>query len=113
VLGLPPAFALTVLFTGIVTCAFPMWAQGYGQRSVRAAHASVIYATSPVWNAVIAAFVLGERIAPLALLGACFLLLGMLSAVVASTSDGNDDECRQPYDRRTPYSQLKKLSGST
>ena len=92
VLGLPPAFALTVLFTGIVTCAFPMWAQGYGQKSVRPAHASVIYATSPVWNAVIAALVLGERIAPLALLGACFLLLGMMSAVVASKSDGDDDD---------------------
>jgi len=92
VLGAPPALPHTVLFTGIVTCAFPMWAQGYGQQTVRAAHATLIYATAPVWNALFAAVLLGERLAPRALLGACFLMLGMVSAMVASARDDVEDE---------------------
>merc|ERR1711871_1394387 len=62
--GVPPVLLKTMLYTGIVTCAFPMWAQGYGQQSVRPSHATLIYATAPVWNAAIAALLLGERLAP-------------------------------------------------
>lgn len=73
-------------FTGLVTCAFPMWAQSFGQRRVRPSHAALIYATAPVWNAVIAAAVLGQRLTLWALLGAGFMMAGMLLAIAEAAA---------------------------
>jgi len=81
-------FAKAVLFTGTFTCAFPMWAQGFAQQTVRPTHASLIYATAPVWNALIAAAVLGQTMAPRALAGACLLMIGMGLSLVGAVSEG-------------------------
>ena len=81
-------FAKAVLFTGTFTCAFPMWAQGFAQQTVRPTHASLIYATAPVWNALIAAAVLGQTMAPRALAGACLLMVGMGLSLVGAVSEG-------------------------
>jgi drug/metabolite transporter (DMT)-like permease len=75
------------LYTGIVTCAFPMYAQGYGQRYIKSSFASLIYATAPVWNAIIAAVILKERLNIRGMIGAGFLIVGMISASVASVRD--------------------------
>ena len=76
------------LYTGIVTCAFPMYAQGYGQQYIKSSYASLIYATAPVWNAIIAAVILKERLNIRGMIGAGFLIVGMISAIVASVRDG-------------------------
>jgi drug/metabolite transporter (DMT)-like permease len=41
--------AAVVLWTGVVTTAFPTWAQSFGQRSLDASTASIIYTTQPLW----------------------------------------------------------------
>lgn len=43
--------AALALWTGVVTTAFPTWAQSFGQRSLDASTASVVYTTQPLWCA--------------------------------------------------------------
>jgi len=78
-----------VLYTGLVTCAYPMWAQGFGQRHVKASQASVIYALAPVWSATFALAFLGQGLSPQGLAGAFLLMLGFLISVRAGTSRVN------------------------
>ena len=65
-----------------------MYAQGYGQQYIKSSYASLIYATAPVWNAIIAAVILKERLNIRGMIGAGFLIVGMISAIVASVRDG-------------------------
>jgi drug/metabolite transporter (DMT)-like permease len=88
--SIPSRFWQTILFTGTVTCAFPMWAQSYGQQLVRPSHASLIYAMAPVWNAIIAALVLGQYLTPLGCLGSVFMMLGMVLSIIASRKECNE-----------------------
>ena len=83
----PPVLLPIVLFTGVVTCAFPMWAQGYGQQRVKPSHASLIYATAPVWNALIAALVLGQHLTPRAMAGAVMMMVGMALSIWSATQE--------------------------
>ena len=78
------------LFLGTVTCAWPLWAQGFGQAGVRASHVSLIYATSPGWTALLAWAVLGQQLSSRALLGAGFMMAGAALSIVASAT-GVDD----------------------
>lgn len=87
----PPRVWRIALFTGTVTCAFPMWAQAYGQQRVRASHASLLYATAPVWNAILSALLLGQFLGQRALVGACLLMVGMAVSIVASASETDDE----------------------
>ena len=82
----PPlrTLAQVACFTGLVTCAFPMWAQGFGQSRVRPTTASLIYASAPVVNAAVAAAVLGQHLSVRACLGASFMMAGMGLAVFDS-----------------------------
>ena len=86
-LPMPTGLWRIALFTGTVTCAFPMWAQGFGQQVFRASHVSLIYAMAPVWNAIIARLLLGQRLRPRAFAGACFVCVAMVMSIVATASD--------------------------
>jgi drug/metabolite transporter (DMT)-like permease len=88
--NIPPISYRIALYTGSVTCAFPMYAQGYGQQYIKSSYASLIYATAPVWNAIIAAVILKERLNTRGMMGAGFLIIGMISAIVASVRDRSD-----------------------
>lgn len=88
--NIPPILYRIALYTGSVTCAFPMYAQGYGQQYIKSSYASLIYATAPVWNAIIAAVILKERLNTRGMMGAGFLIIGMISAIVASVRDSSD-----------------------
>ena len=68
----------TMLFTGTVTCAYPMWAQAYGQRAVRPSHAALIYSTAPLWNGLFAVLLLGQRLRPRAVAGAALMTAGFV-----------------------------------
>ena len=59
-----PAFtaAAIVLWTGVVTTAYPTWAQSFGQRSVPPSTAAVVYTAQPLWSAAFGAAALGERL---------------------------------------------------
>ena len=62
--GMLSRLAPVCAFTGLATCALPMWAQGYGQQRVRASHASLIYTTAPAWTALFAGCVPVSRLIP-------------------------------------------------
>ena len=74
--AMPKHTLLAVVWTGLVTCTYPMIAQGYGQAHVSAARASIIYATTPLWNALAAALLVGQRLGRGALLGAALIMAG-------------------------------------
>ena len=53
-----------MLWTGVVTTAYPTWAQSFGQRSVPPSTAAVVYTAQPLWSAAFGAAALGERLEP-------------------------------------------------
>ena len=67
--SLPPVL-LATLWTGLVTCAYTIFAQSYGQASVKPSDANLIYTTQPVWSAAFAGVLLGERLEGLGWVGA-------------------------------------------
>ena len=58
-----PAEAFTALaivtWVGLVTTAFPTWAQSFGQATIDAGTATVIYTAQPLWAAVFGFALLG------------------------------------------------------
>lgn len=79
-----PAAAATALaiivWNGLVTTAFPTWAQSYGQAAVSAGTASIVYATQPLWSALFGYALLGETFGPQALCGAAVILAAVVLA---------------------------------
>ena len=79
-----PAAAATacaiMLWSGLVTTAFPTWAQSYGQQTVSAGTASVIYSSQPLWSALFGFLVLGEQMGGQAAAGAAVILAAVLWA---------------------------------
>mmetsp|Transcript_17514 Transcript_17514/g.31605 ORF Transcript_17514/g.31605 Transcript_17514/m.31605 type:complete len:444 (-) Transcript_17514:175-1506(-) len=72
--------ALATLWTGLVTVAYTIYAQSYGQSRVPAASANLIYTIQPLFTAAIAFLLLGESLgvygyAGGALIGASVLLV--------------------------------------
>ena len=59
-----------VSWVGLVTTAFPTWAQSFGQRSIDAGTATVIYTAQPLWSAAFGFALLGERLSRQSLAGA-------------------------------------------
>lgn len=68
-------------WTGLVTCAYPMWAQGFGQAKVVASQACLIYSTAPVWSALMSFAVLGQSLSIQETAGASLIMVGMLFAL--------------------------------
>ena len=69
-----PAEAFTALaivtWVGLVTTAFPTCGQSFGQASIDAGTATVIYTAQPLWAAVFGFALLGERLNGQSLAGA-------------------------------------------
>ncbi|KAJ8908569.1 hypothetical protein NDN08_005274 [Rhodosorus marinus] len=55
------ASALILIWLGVVTTAFPQWAQTRGQMSIPPSVASILYSTQPVWSSITAFVVLSEQ----------------------------------------------------
>jgi len=73
------------LWTGLITCAYTIYAQSYGQRRVDATEANLIYSAQPVFSALFAWGLLGEKLGPAGFLGGALIALG-LWLVTTSTS---------------------------
>jgi len=71
-----PAFA-AVLWTGLVTCGYTIYAQSYGQSRVNSSTANLIYTFQPVWTSLIAYFFLGETLGPSGFLGGAMIGLAV------------------------------------
>lgn len=77
--GILPAFA-AILWTGLVTIAYTIFAQTVGQKTVSAVTANLIYMIQPICTAVFAWILLGERLGPQGYLGAALLTASVLLA---------------------------------
>eukprot|EP00965_Chrysotila_dentata_P262821 6214681-Pleurochrysis_carterae.AAC.9 len=76
-----------IVWSGVVTTAYPTWAQSYGQRSVSAAAANVIYTTQPLWSALFARLVLGETLGERGAMGAAAIMSALMLVAADSFSE--------------------------
>lgn len=81
-----------VLWTGLVTTAFPTFGQSFGQRVVPAATANIIYTTQPLWSAFFGYFLLGETLSNLSLVGAALIFAALLLAASSPNEGARRDE---------------------
>jgi len=70
--ALLPAIGAT-LWTGLVTCAYTIYAQSFGQRRVSPTDANLIYTVQPIFTALFAWGLLGETLGPAGFVGAAFI----------------------------------------
>ena len=85
-----------VTWVGLVTTAFPTWGQSFGQASIDAGTATVIYTAQPLWSAAFGFALLGERLNGQSLAGAAAIFAAV--ALVAWDRVRN----RPPSSRRLP-----------
>lgn len=82
-----------VVWNGLVTTAFPTWAQSYGQAAVSAGTAQVMYTSQPLWSALFGFLVLGETFSEQGAAGALLMFAAVvLVATAESRSGGGDGE---------------------
>jgi drug/metabolite transporter (DMT)-like permease len=67
-----------VLWTGIITCAYTIYAQSFGQQRLKPTEASLIYSSQPIFSSIFAFFFLGETLGPFGVIGGA-----MVAAAVA------------------------------
>lgn len=79
-LALPGEVWAAVAFTGLGATALVFAVQTWAQRYTSPTHAALIFTLEPVFAALFAALVAGERLTPPALVGAALMLAGMLVA---------------------------------
>lgn len=84
--GSIPASALipavgAVLWTGLVTCGYTIYAQSYGQSRVKPSDANLIYTFQPVWTSLIAFFLLGETLGPSGFAGGALIGLAVFLVI--------------------------------
>ena len=79
---------LATLWTGLVTCAYTIFAQSYGQRTVPPAQANLIYTTQPIWSATFAFAALGEKLEGVGWLGAAVIAAALGAETLAQQKEG-------------------------
>lgn len=87
------AVGTAALWCGVMTCAYTIWAQSFGQRDVRPAEANLIYTSQPIFSAVIAALLLGETFTPRGITGGAIITAALLLSIAPSTppSEGGEE----------------------
>lgn len=73
-----PAFAATVLYTGVVMTAGAFFVMNWAQRHTTAIRAALIFSLEPVAAALFSHFVGGEPLSPLDWLGGGLIVLGVI-----------------------------------
>ena len=79
--------AVQLLYVAIVTTAVAQQLQVFGQRSIRAQDAAIIYALDPVYAATFSYWLLGEQLGARGVGGTAVVM----GAVLLSRADGQDD----------------------
>lgn len=83
-----PAFG-SILWTGWITCAYTIWAQSFGQSKVSPTSANLIYTFQPIFTALFAYALLGEKMGSVGFLGGAIIA----SAVyIVASNDGDNSE---------------------
>lgn len=83
-----------VLWSGVVVNGVAPFLQVGGQQAIGPARAQVIYASGPLWAALISFAALGERVGPQGLVGGGAFLAAVLLAATAPAPDPDCDEAR-------------------
>lgn len=90
--SIPPSVLLpaigAVVWTGLVTCAYTIYAQSFGQSRVNPSDANLIYTFQPVWTSLIAYFLLGETLGPSGFIGGA--MIGLAVFLVISSDQGQN-----------------------
>jgi drug/metabolite transporter (DMT)-like permease len=84
-----PSVVLAILWTGLVTVAYTIYAQSFGQSRVSPTDANLIYTIQPICTAVFAWILLGETLGPAGYVGGA--LIGSAVYLVA-VDDGGGSE---------------------
>eukprot|EP01018_Ginkgo_biloba_P028470 Gb_08975 [translate_table: standard] len=77
---------LPILYTGIFSTGFCLWAELAAMRDVSATETAIIYGLEPLWGAAFAWFLLGERWGSTGWLGALLILGGSLTVQIFGSS---------------------------
>ncbi len=86
--GLPPGMGLiAALYTGVLGTGLVLGLQIPAQKYTSPSHAALIFAAEPVFAALFAAALLGERLGPKELVGGGLILAGMLLAELRRPSE--------------------------
>jgi drug/metabolite transporter (DMT)-like permease len=78
--GMSPALWVGTVFMGVVVTGAAIGVQVSVQNYTTVAHASLIYTLEPVFAAIFAFWLQGDRLGPIALSGAALIIAGMLVA---------------------------------
>lgn len=84
-----PSVVLAILWTGLVTVAYTIYAQSFGQSRVSPTDANLIYTIQPICTAVFAWILLGETLGPAGCVGGA--LIGSAVYLVAVDDGAHDD----------------------
>jgi drug/metabolite transporter (DMT)-like permease len=74
--------AVATIWTGLAPVSYTIYAQSYGQAKVRPVTANLIYTSQPIWTAVFAYSILGERLAATGYIGGALIGASVLLAVL-------------------------------
>lgn len=75
-----------IIYTGIFSTGFCLWAELAAMQDVSATEAAIIYGLEPLWGAAFAWFLLGERWGPTGWLGAVLILGGSFTVQLFGSS---------------------------
>ena len=84
--SIPPAAIGAILWTGLVTCAYTIFAQSYGQARVSPTEANLIYSTQPLYTALFGYILLGETLGPTGVVGAALIASAVLYTALFDTN---------------------------
>ena len=84
---LPPFAAFSRKSLQLVTVAYTIYAQSYGQSRVRPATANLIYTTQPICTAIFAWFLLGESLGPAGYIGGSLIGFAVLLVTAPQVDD--------------------------
>lgn len=81
-----------VLWTGLVTVGYTIYAQSYGQSRVKPSDANLIYTFQPVWTSLIAFLLLGETLGPNGFLGGGLIGLAVFLVISGDQTPSKQDD---------------------
>jgi len=81
-------FVAAILWTGLITSAYTIYAQSYGQRRINPVDSNLIYTTQPLFSSLFAYALLGEKLGVWGWVGAG--LIGVALGLVAFGFEGDE-----------------------
>ena len=78
-----PIVGLATVWVGAITVAYTIYAQTFGQSKISAVTANLIYSSQPIFTALLAYFILGERLGPNGYIGGMLIGVAVLLVIVA------------------------------